>query len=75
MSSMITVAQRVLAVVRWTSKASAIRVLDNRVELEFGGTFLHFGICAFRVGNEGYGVKKLGDGVWYYSEDQSTTSR
>jgi len=57
------------------TKASAIRVLDDRVELEFGGTFLHFGICAFRVGNEGYGVKKLGDGVWYYSEDQSTTSR
>jgi hypothetical protein len=57
------------------TKASAIRIMDDRVELEFGGTFLHFGIAAFREGNEGYGVKKLGDGIWYYSEDQSATSR
>lgn len=57
------------------TKASAVRVMDDRVELEFGGTFLHFGIAAFREGNEGYGVKKLGDGIWYYSEEQMAPSR
>ena len=50
------------------TRASAIRVHDDRVELEFGGTFLHYGIVVFREG-EGHGLRRLGDGVWFYSED------
>lgn len=49
-------------------KASSVRVYDDRVELEFGGTPLHFGIVVFREG-DGNGLKRLSDGVWFYSED------
>lgn len=50
-------------------KASSIQISDECVKLEFGGTPLHYGIAVFREGNRGSGVKKLGDGVWFYSED------
>ena len=50
------------------TKASAIIVRDDRVELEFGGTFIHFGIVVFREG-DGHGLKRLAGGVWFYSED------
>jgi hypothetical protein len=48
---------------------SAIRIFDDRIELEFGGAFLNFGIAAFRPGLVGGGNKKLGEGIWFYSED------
>jgi hypothetical protein len=50
------------------TRASAICARDDRVELEFGGTFLHYGIVVFRHG-DGHGLKRLADGVWFYSED------
>jgi hypothetical protein len=50
-------------------KPSGILIFDDRIELEFGGAFLHFGIRAFRPGLPGNGTKRLGDGIWFYSED------
>lgn len=55
--------------------ASGIRIFDNRAELEFGGTPLHFGIAVFRERDEGRGVQRLGDGVWFYSEDGRVLAR
>jgi hypothetical protein len=54
------------------TKASGIRVMDDRVELEFGGTPLHYGIVVFRDG-DGSGLKRLANGVWFYSEDGKTS--
>jgi hypothetical protein len=56
-------------------KPSSVRVFDDRVECEFGGAFLHFGIAAFRPGLAGHGTKKLGDGIWFYAEDGRVPSR
>jgi hypothetical protein len=53
-------------------KASSIRIYDDRVELEFGGTPLHYGLVVFRDG-DGHGLKKLAEGVWFYSEDGRTS--
>lgn len=50
------------------TRASTIRVRDDRVELEFGGVLLHYGIVVFRDG-DGHGLKRLAEGVWFYSED------
>lgn len=48
---------------------SAIRVYDDRVEFECGGAFLNFGLIAYRNGIEGTGTKKLGQGIWYFSQN------
>jgi hypothetical protein len=56
-------------------KPSRIIIFDDRIELEFGGAFLHFGIRAFRPGLPGNGTKRLGEGVWFYSEDGYVPSR
>jgi hypothetical protein len=50
-------------------KPSSVRVFDDRIELEFGGAFLHFGIRVFPEGVDGFGTKKLGKGIWFYSQD------
>jgi hypothetical protein len=50
-------------------KCSSVTVLPDRVRLEFGGPFLHFGIFVFDRGHPGEGTKRLADGVWFYSED------
>jgi hypothetical protein len=46
-----------------------IRVFPERIEFDFGGAFLSFGLWVFRDGVEGEGTKKLGNGIWFYAED------
>jgi hypothetical protein len=53
-------------------KPSAIFVHPDFIALDFGGSFLAMDIRAFKPGLEGSGTKKLGDGLWFYSEDGST---
>ena len=48
---------------------SILNIYDDRVDVDFGGPFLSFGISVFRDDADGYGTKKLGDGVWFYAED------
>jgi hypothetical protein len=50
-------------------KPSAIWVYEDRVEMDFGGAFLSFGLRVFKPGIAGYGTKKVDEGVWFYSED------
>lgn len=50
-------------------ECNAVTIFPDRVNLEFGGTLLHYGITVFNEGTRGHGTKKLGDGVWFYSED------
>jgi hypothetical protein len=50
---------------------SVIRVYDDRIEFECGSAFLSFGIAVFRDSLEGSGTKKLGEGIWFYSENGS----
>jgi hypothetical protein len=50
-------------------KPRSIAILDGYVRLEFGGALLHFGIIVYDEGLEGPGTKKLGEGVWFYSEN------
>ena len=48
---------------------SIINIYDDRVDMDFGGPFLSFGLSVFPEGMEGQGTKKLGEGIWFYSED------
>ncbi len=48
---------------------SLINMYDDRVDVDFGGPSLSFGISVFQEGLEGYGTKKLNEGVWFYSEN------
>jgi hypothetical protein len=48
---------------------SIVNIYDDRVDVDFGGAFLSFGISVFREGAVGYGTKELGDGIWFYAED------
>lgn len=50
-------------------KPSLIHIDDERIDLEFGGPFLHFGVTAFRDRSKGSGTKKLRDGFWFYAEN------
>ena len=50
-------------------KPSAVWIFEDRVELDFGGAFLSFGFRVFKPGTDGYGTKRLDEGVWCYSED------
>jgi hypothetical protein len=50
-------------------KPSGVYVYDDRVELEFGAAFSHFGMVAFRPGLSGSGGKRLAQGLWFYSDD------
>jgi hypothetical protein len=51
-------------------KPSAGKITADEFQLEFGGTFLHFGVRAFRPGLTGSGTKRLADGFWFYAEDE-----
>jgi hypothetical protein len=50
-------------------KPSSVRVFDDRVEIEFGGALFYQGLRIFREANSGTGTKKLGKGVWFYSQE------
>jgi hypothetical protein len=56
-----------------------IQISDDRIDFGCGQSVfdkrLSFGISVWRVGREGYGTKKLADGVWFYSEDGHVPSR
>jgi hypothetical protein len=54
---------------------SIINVYDDRVDIDFGGAFLSFGLSVFPEGVEGKGTKKLGPGIWFYSEDGGVPRR
>src|SRR2546425_8578405 len=47
-------------------KPSSVRIFEDRIECEFGGPFLHFGVATFRPGISGHGTKHLGEGIWFY---------
>jgi hypothetical protein len=53
-------------------KPTAMRLFDDRAEIEFGGALMHFGIIIYRDGIPGHGLKELGPGIWFYSEDGRT---
>jgi hypothetical protein len=46
-----------------------IRVFPERIDLDFGGASLSFGLSVFRDKVDGGGTKRLGNGIWFYSED------
>jgi len=48
---------------------SAVRVYDDKVEFDCGGAFLNFGLIVYRPGIEGKGTKKLGEGLWFFSQN------
>jgi hypothetical protein len=52
-----------------TLNPTIIRVFPERIEFDFGGAFLSFGLWIFRDGAEGEGTKRLGNGIWFYAED------
>ncbi len=56
-----------------------IQIDDDRIDFGCGQSVwdksLSFGISVWRKGLEGYGTKKLADGVWFYSEDGRVPSR
>lgn len=56
-------------------KPSSVFLFEDYVELEFGGALMHFGIRTFRPGLPGYGTKRLGEGVWFYSENGTVPSQ
>lgn len=53
----------------WILNPTSVNIYDDRVDLEFGGALLHFGISVFQDGDTGRGIKNLGSGVWFYSEN------
>lgn len=51
-------------------KPSAVYIRNNdHIIIDFGGPFDAMDIRAFKPGVEGYGTKKLGDGLWFYYRD------
>jgi hypothetical protein len=58
-----------------TMKCTGVAIFADRVRLEFGGPFLHFGLDVFNKGVPGNGIKELAEGVWYYSEDGRVPAR
>jgi hypothetical protein len=46
-----------------------IRVFPERIDLDFGGAFLSFGLSIFRDRIDGGGTKRLGNGIWFYADD------
>ena len=52
-------------------KPWGIWAFPDYAELEFGGAFGDIGLRVFRPGLAGYGTKRLGDGIWFYSQDGS----
>ncbi len=50
-------------------KPTSVWIDEESIDLEFGGSLLHYGISAFRPGLAGSGTKQLGEGLWFYSEN------
>jgi hypothetical protein len=49
-------------------KPSAVYIRGNdHIIIDFGGPFDAMDIRAFKPGLEGYGTKKLADGLWFYA--------
>jgi hypothetical protein len=56
-------------------KPSAVYIRNNdHIIIDFGGPFDAIDIRAFKPGMEGYGTKKIGDGLWFYYRDGSGPS-
>jgi len=49
-------------------KLSGLTIYDDKIEYDCGTPFLDFGIVVFKEGTPGQGAKKLGEGIWFYSE-------
>ena len=56
-------------------KPNAVYIRGNdHIIIDFGGPFDAMDIRAFKPGVEGYGTKKLGDGLWFYARNGSGPS-
>lgn len=55
-------------------KPSSVYIRNDHILIDFGGPFDAMDIRAFKPGIEGYGTKKLGEGLWFYSRDGSGPS-
>ncbi len=58
-----------------TLKPTAVWLLDDRIDVEFGGPLVNFGIRVFPEGIKGDGVKELGQGIWFYADDGKLPSK
>jgi hypothetical protein len=47
---------------------------SDHIIIDFGGPFDAMDIRAFKLGLEGYGTKKLSDGLWFYARTGSGPS-
>lgn len=58
---------------------SWVQISDDRIDLGCGDvTWIgsrSFGISVWRTGIEGWGAKKLGEGVWFYSDTSESLSQ
>jgi hypothetical protein len=52
-----------------------IFIYDDRIELDFGPSFAPFRLVVFDKARDGHGTKKLGDRIWFYSEDGKVPNR
>jgi hypothetical protein len=48
--------------------AKSVYITEDLIQLDFGGV-LPFGIVVYNEGLEGPGAKKLGEGIWFYSDN------
>jgi hypothetical protein len=55
-------------------KPSAVYIRNDHIIIDFGGPFNAMDIRAFKPGVEGYGTKKLGEGLWFYERSGSGPS-
>jgi hypothetical protein len=53
----------------WIANPARIIIRKDRVDFEYGGALMHYGISIFPPHEEGSGTIKLGDGIWFYSEN------
>lgn len=53
---------------------SSVYIRTDHIIIDFGGPFDAMNIHAFKPGIEGYGTKKLGDGLWFYARGGSGPS-
>ena len=53
----------------WIANPGQIFLMENRIDFDYGGAFMRFGLRVFPVGEEGYGTLNLGEGIWFYSGD------
>jgi hypothetical protein len=53
---------------------SSVYIRTDHIIIDFGGPFDAMDIRAFKPGLEGYGTKKLSDGLWFYARGGSGPS-